>query len=321
MNKIYIRNILLTILLILFLILIFTLRDRSPFGKGESSFASNPEKGITRIELTGGNEKIVLSLEENVWKVNGKKEARKSAVLYIGRVLTEMKIKSPVSQELFDNEIVSKKIQPVRVKVFEKRRLLKSFYVYKTGSNRYGNIMKRKEKTKPFIVHIPGYEADIGSVFVTAELFWLPYTVFNMLPSEISSVSFRNFTDPASSFTINATGSNYELADMENILERWDTSRVKRYISYFTWVPFESWVFDINESERRRLSSANPVFRISVRKKDGSEVNLSLWDRYVEEKKDTDRLWGKMGDNEEYFIMRYFDIDPLLKKIDYFFPE
>ena len=34
---------------------------------------------------------------------------------------------------------------------------------------------------------------------------------------------------------------------------------------------------------------------------------------------DTDRLLGKTDERDELFILRYFDIDPLIKKRDYFF--
>ena len=321
MNKIYIRNILLAVVLLLLLVLVFIFKGRSPFGKRESFFASVPDKQITRIELSQDMEDLVLALDEDIWLVNGKQEARKGPVMFILRILTEMKIKSPVSPELFESEIISKQIQPVWVKVYESRRLLRSFSVYKTTSNRYGNIMRMKERTRPFIVHVPGYETDIGSVFIPRELYWLPYTVFNVLPSEISAVTLENIADPASSFTIANTGNKYRLSDMKDFLSGWDSSRVMRYVSYFTMVPFESWAFDISESEKIRLSSASPVFRISLRKSDGGEVILSLWEKFQDGKKDPDRLWGKTDDREEFFIIRYFDIDPLLKKISYFYPE
>jgi hypothetical protein len=321
MNKIYIRNILLAVVLFILLVLVFIIKGRSPFGKRESFFASEPEKQITRIELAQDRDNLVLTLDEDIWLVNGKQVARKSPVMFILRILTEMKIKSPVSPELFESEIISKQIKPVRVKVYEKRRLLKSFYVYKTASNRYGNIMKMKERTRPFIVHVPGYETDIGSVFIPRELYWLPFTVFNVLPSEISTVTLENIADPASSFSISNTDSKYRLSDMKDFLSGWDSSRVMRYVSYFTMVPFETWAFDISESEKNRLSSTSPAFRISLKKSDGGEIVLSLWERFQDGKKDPDRLWGKTEDREEFLIIRYFDIDPLLKKISYFYPE
>jgi hypothetical protein len=36
---------------------------------------------------------------------------------------------------------------------------------------------------------------------------------------------------------------------------------------------------------------------------------------------DSDRLLGKTDENDEFFIMRYFDIDPLIKNRSYFFPK
>jgi hypothetical protein len=86
-------------------------------------------------------------------------------------------------------------------------------------------------------------------------------------------------------------------------------------------VPFENWAYDLSASEKKRISSESPVFRITVTKINGDKAYLTLWERFTEGKKDTDRLWGKLGDSEDFFILRYFDIDPILKKITYFFPE
>ncbi len=56
----------------------------------------------------------------------------------------------------------------------------------------------------------------------------------------------------------------------------------------------------------------------------GDKIVLTLWERSVDEngikKKDTDRLWGKTDAMDDIFIIRYMDIDPLLKKRSYFFP-
>ena len=165
MNKIFIRSILLVVIVLILILIIF--RTRSPFGKSNSSFASEPANEITRIEFLQNGKKLTLENKGDNWIVNGKTDARKSGINFILRVLKEITIKSPVSAELFEDEITSKNISPVKVRVFEKRRNLKTFYVYKTSSNIYGNIMKTKEKSKPFIVNVPGYEGDIGVGFYT----------------------------------------------------------------------------------------------------------------------------------------------------------
>ncbi|OFY57951.1 MAG: hypothetical protein A2V50_02350 [Bacteroidetes bacterium RBG_19FT_COMBO_42_10] len=323
MSNLVLRNTIISIVLIVALFVVVLMRDRSPYGKNQSSFAAVPKKEITRIEITDSKNKLILSKERDSWLINGTLESRKSAVLFIIGILTEMKIKSPVSHEMFENEIAGKGISPVRVRVFENNKLLKSFMVFKTGSNQYGNMMKMSERSKPFIVYVPGHETDIGSAFITSELFWQPYTIFNLLPSEISAITMENFSDPSSSFTITGRDDVYILSDTKNDVTGWDSSRVKRYISYFTWVPFENWAFDISDAQKETIISQRPLYTIAVKKAVGEEVVLTMWERYDVQTgaKDNDRLWGKSNAGDEFFMIRYFDIDPLLKKRSYFFTE
>jgi hypothetical protein len=323
MSKLISRNIFLSLILLLLLVVVIFFRTRSPFGRNQSAFASKPDKEITRIEFSDKENRLLLAREGDSWSVNGVHEARNSGVMFILRILTEMQIKSPVSPDLFHEEITEKGVVPVRVRVYENRKLLKSFLVYKTASNKYGNVMKMREKAKPFIVFVPGFEGDIGSAFTLNELFWKPYTVFNLLPSEISSITFENISDRGSSFTITGNGHTYTLSDTKNLLTGWDTTQVKRYISYFTWIPFESWALDISDSQQEKIRTETPAFRITVRKTDGSDKVLTIWDKYSEEtgKKDLDKVLGKTGERDQLFIIRYFDIDPILKKRSYFFRE
>jgi len=321
MNKILIRGVLFFIIIGLLLIVLFT--QRSPFGKNNSSFGSEPKEEITRIEFSENGKILTLQKKGDDWMVNGKSEARKSGVAFIVRILKEIKIKSPVSPELFKSEITGKGIIPVRVMVYEKRRVLKSFYVYKTGSNIYGNIMKIKTFSKPYIVYIPGYDGDIGSGFSLNELFWQSYTVFNLLPSEIASVDLENLSDTASSFLISQKDHHYSLSGTARELSGWDTSLVIRYISYFAFVPFESWAFEIGEDAKKSIEAQLPLYRITVYTTTGKKKILTLWGknsvRNGTNVPDSDRLYGKTGEIDELFVMRYFDIDPLIKKRSYFF--
>ncbi len=323
MNKRIIISVLLT--LIAAFVILFILKNRSPFGSKNSSFAIKPEKAITGIELTSGEQHISLDKKGEEWLLNEKSETRKSAVLFIESILLEMKIKSPVSAELFNEEITTNKIVPVKVKVFEKRKLLKTFLVYKTQSNIYGNIMKMRKGTKPFIVYVPGFEGNIGSIFTLNKLYWQPYIVFNLLPSEIESVDFEYIKDTTSSFSILNKNQIYTLSDSNGYLSGWDTSRVKRYLSYFIRVPFESWDFESGNSHREMVKSQQPVYRISVTTVKGVKTVLTLWEIWSIKNgvrfKDSDRLLGKTQNNDELFILRYFDIDPLIKKKSYFYPE
>jgi hypothetical protein len=324
MNKIIIRVVLLLFTAGLIFLILFN--DRSPFGKSNSSFASVPRTDITKIEFSSSGEKMYLEKKGDKWLINGQHETRRSGLIFIEMVLKEMKIKSPVSSDIFDEEIIKNGIEPIRIRVYEKRKLLKTFLVYKTTSNIYGNIMKIKERSKPFIVYVPGFDGDIGSIFTLNELYWQPYSIFNLLPSEISSVSFENISDPASSFSIVHKDQNFIFSDLTVELTGWDSARVIRYLSYFTWIPFEAWAFEIGDEEKRKIEVQQPLYRITVITTKNIKTVLTLWERMINANnndgiKDSDRLLGKTQMRDEFFIIRYFDIDPLIKKQSYFFPE
>jgi hypothetical protein len=321
MNRKYLGYSILIIAGLILMLLI--VRNRSAFGKRNTSFAAGPGTEITGIDLMKGKSVVKLKKKGDEWSVNGEKEARKSAILFITRILGEITIKSPVSGEIFASEVLAKNVEPVRVNVYENRRIVRSFYVYKTKSNIYGNIMKVRPDSKPFIVYMPGYEDDIGNYFIADERFWLPFAVFRLLPSEIRAIETDYPGDAEASFTITNSGNRFVLSDRTGMLTGYDTMRVRRYVSYFTSVSFESWAYEIEEAGKEKARSEQPFARITVRKVDGGETVLTM--RYIlkningEEIRDTDRLWGSTGDGGELFIMRYFDADPVLKKKAYFF--
>lgn len=306
--------------------LIFLLQlgiTRSPFRKNNTSFSVKPGTEITGIDLIQGEQKVILRKDGDKWKLNKTYEARNSAVEFIILTLKEMRVKSTVSSEKFGQEIVDRKIEPVRVNVYQKRRLIRSFYVYKTGSNIYGNIMKMRPSANPYIVYMPGYEDNIGSHFLVSELFWQPFTVFRLLPSQIESVELRNFVEPEASFTVRNARNGFFVYDSTGIAAGCDTARVKRYFSYFVSVAFEAWAFDLNEEQKREIVTSEPLYRVIVKKADGGTITLTVREKWKNEngKKviDTDRVWGETDDGRGLFVMRYFDLDPVLKKKSYFF--
>jgi len=323
MNKIVLRYVLFCI--IAASVIFFLLRGRSPFGRINSSFSPGSDREITRIEITGGEMRLDLRKDAGKWTVNNGEEARGNAIDFIIRVLYEMKIKSPVSDDLFEEVITKKGVTPERVKVFDGRRLLSSFFVFRTGSNLYGNIMKKTPGSKPYITYVPGYEGDIGFCFTPDELFWKPYTLFRYLPSEISEVSLENLSDPQYSFSIIKKGTGFVLTDLERELEGWDSVYVVRYLTYLFSIPFENWAFELTTDEEEKIVKEEPLYRITVKDNRGVEQSVRLWQRwnYIDGKKvaDDNRLWGMTGRGHRIFIVRYFDVDPILKKRSYFFND
>lgn len=313
------------LILIILAAAVYLLKDRSPFGKNNTSFSVTDGKNITRVEFLQGEKELTLEKADDDWMVNRTMIARKSAVAFLIKTLETVEIKSPVSAAIFRNEIIDKAVNPVKVSVFEKRRLVKSFFVFKTSSNIYGNISKLKPNSKPYITYVPGYEGDIGVAFNLNDLYWQPFTVFNYLPSMIQAVDLEYLSQPEASFRIESDGGRLVLADSSGKLSGWDTARIRRYLSYFTMVQFESWELDLSSEKADSIMKGKPLIRLAVTEQGGAKRVLTVWERmkYVNGSgsTDTDRVWGKTDDKPHLFVMRYFDLDPILKRKSYFFGE
>ena len=313
------------IIIVVLIVSLYLLRDRSPFGKSNSSFTVKEGTEITGIDLLKEDKKVSLRKHDNDWTLIDGREVRKQAVLMLERIVGSLEIKSPVTPESFDNDVVKKGIIPVRVNLRNGRRTVKSFWVYITDSNIYGNVMKVRVNSKPYIVYMPGFEGDIGKYFNPDPRFWQPFLIFSYLPSEIKSLDFRNMSDPSSSFRIENDNELISLSDNSGVLTGWDTTKVKRYLSYFTAVQFERWATELDPGKSDSIAGSRPIYIIGLQENNGSGRILSVWQKNESAddtgKIDTDRAWGKINNSGPMFLIRYFDLDPLIKRKSYFFEK
>jgi hypothetical protein len=270
---------------------------------------------LSKIILQSHNGRVVLEEKKGYWYLNGREEARKTAIDLLLAVIEDMEPKSPVSEgtvDLLKNKLAG---SPVSVKIFSGNRQLRSFTVSHYNDVSYGSIFRKKRTALLF--YLPGYDLDAGSVFIADKKYWRPFTIFKLMPSEIKGLSVNYPSDADKSFSILNDKGRVSMGDIISF----DTVSVKRYLSYFVNVPFESINTSLRPAEVNNITSSTPFVSISVTSIGGDIHVLKGWKRSSDDKNggtpDTDRLWGQL-DNGNLFVMRYFDIDPLLKKRSYF---
>ncbi|MFN8241686.1 MAG: hypothetical protein U0X39_13165 [Bacteroidales bacterium] len=304
------------------IIILLILRDRSPFGSRNTSFAVKKSAAITRVEFFNGDEKLVLTKTDDKWLVNKSTEARKQPVKALLNVLGSLDIKSPVSDEAFRSEIVDNSISPVRVHVFRGARVIRTFYVYRVGSNKHGNIMKMRPSSKPYIMSATGIDGDIGALFSTDKKFWEPYSVFRLLPGEIRSIEVIYPADSSSSFMLERSGDVFVLQGQNRRIISADSARVRRYVSYFSAVPLESWSHLTSVIDSTTGKVSEPFCEIAVTTNEQLSTRLTIWEKMASRDGittiDRDRVYARKDTVSRLFVMRYFDLDPLLKKKSYF---
>ena len=80
------------------------------------------------------------------------------------------------------------------------------------------------------------------------------------------------------------------------ILKNWDSSRVSRYLSYFTRVPFESWALEIGKAEQKEIEDQTTFIQNNSYRHQQEKEILTLWERARGErlkKLTVTGCWGK----------------------------
>ncbi len=315
------------ILLALLLIVIASIlvfKVRVPFGRENSGFSVDWLEDIKSITISDKENTLLLERSSKGWEVNKSFVARKSAVDFILKNIEGLEIKSPVSDELYSKLVDTDKQPPLKVRITGKNKSLE-YLIYKSSDPLYSSIFKKTVKSKPFFVNLPSYSIDPGNSFVTDEKYWMPYHIFNLEPDIISSVSII-YKDPGMddiSIVRGESKNSLFINGKESLQAKQD--KIRRYITYFTFVPFENWAFDLKPENVTELISSEPEILIKVGLTSGNEVIARLWTKMLKTAEanvpDTDRLYGTIDGTGDIFIARYFDLDPLIKSAEYFISD
>jgi len=318
--------IILSVVAIIVALLLIGGKGRNPFGKTNSSISVPQDREIDMITMSGEGQTVTLRKEgERKWTINGTAEARLSAISFILQTLHTIEIKSPVTALYFNENITDKGISPVKVEAYASGRRITSFLVYRFSDDPSGNIVRKTAGSKPFIAHIPGYDLNPGSHFITDPKFWIPYNIFSLSPADIDTVtvSYANRVDD--DLVIASGNRGYDIIIGGARPSLVDTAAIGRYLAYYTFVPFERWALELSITEIEDIVGNDPAYRITVTLSGGDKETLLLWKRYLLKDnimvEDTDRLWGSTNGGADIFLVRYYDIDPLIKRADYFISD
>jgi hypothetical protein len=295
------------------LVLYYIISDKGGSLKtGPDLFAvSDPEK-ISTIIIEKDKERILLEKDEQEWTVKEQYGADPGAVSRLKNVLSGIRIKAPVAKS--DQEQIRRHLEEdaVEVQIFSDRKKVQHYLVYSEKGRTY---MVQKGKKKPLEVYLPGIEKEAGSFFVTDEIFWRDNRLTRLKPSEIDKVTLRHAED---SFSIIRKGrDHFQIGEkqagsfqIESYLQSLQVVRV----SYSDSIPMDIFTKDhfyaeiiLRTNTKRRI--AFTFYKIPVdpfTDEFGRKVSYDL-----------NRLSLNMDGMKA--TVRYIDIDPLLKKREYFF--
>ena len=324
------KNVLYTILVIVLVAIavIFYLHDeKSTLLPGSSDFALNETEKVDSIFLQQDSLQVTLVKKKGKWTLDGVIPIRKKAIAHFFNVLTALQVEAPATKETKEEIIDLVHQNPVYVEIYSNGNVIKDYLVEDSKYKKGATYMMMKGKSTPFLMSIPGFEGDIANLYNVEPSYWRDRTIFSYSAIDIGSVKVIYPSGSKSSFKLNYNDEGFRLIDLDQNreLKSVRNDRASRYYSYFSDIRYER-IF----SDQRLLDSlkqGEPFCKLAVKDKNDNQLTLETYRKPSSGQKDAfgqksnydlNHLYGIYSKFDEILLIKYTEIDPLFKEIDYF---
>jgi hypothetical protein len=275
---------------------------------------------INTIEIVHQTDTLTIKKIDNSseWMINNKYPADSDAIKKLFRCLTESKINKPASKEQNDSVLNKIYSEQKTVSVFNrKNRLLKKWHLAPYTDNENGTYMISDNEIQAYEISIPGLVKDLNYKYNSNLTYWINPLIFSYKPSEINSIIIRFADTTFESFRIENIQQSPNIFSLttNKTIENTDENKIKNYLSYFMDVKFSSYK-QINDS----ILNTTADFQVIVNDIKNQTKTVKLYkikDHTAAGGYDINRLYATIND-EDIVIVKYFDIDLILKEINYF---
>jgi hypothetical protein len=289
-----------------------------------SDFAVQNIESVTRIELNDSENNIVLSKTgQNEWLVSSFK-ANMQNISNLKAILSGVEVRYPLPK-MYDSAYSSKKIKDegILIKAFERKKIVKSYYLLLTDEENAEIVGLTDEKYKPYVLELPGREIDFGDYIVTESAFWENNVLFSYNAGQIKYLKIENMEAPNSSFSIKVTDS-ISLFDNNGNRLSFDRFKMDAYLSYFNNISFDS-NLNITDDEKREISSTKPLYIMTIKSDTDS---LTCYIHPISDN-NPDDYGNPLVYNRDFFYLivpqknlfakaNWLEFDILLEETDYF---
>ncbi len=303
------------------MVLLLLTNPNSTFPRRSIDFAIENIYRVQEITLKQGENKIKFSKIPEGWQINNEHLADIHQMQNFLRILENIKMKSPVSiaerpkiLELMLNEGIEVSVR--------KRWATKRIIVWHRQNS--PTYMLKGNSKLPFEVEVPGLIGEVGEAFRVDEGFWRENVIFAYNFNYIRRIAVEYPTGFASGFEIILTDDNrfeiYSLPEKRPLKNVSDTA-LFRYITYFSYVPFNKLLTQTKPEILDSLNQALPFANLSVTRMQGEETQLKLHLIKTEGQigeHDLNLLYGTINKGKDLVLLTFFNVDLLLKDTEFF---
>lgn len=288
-------------------------------------FAVQDTATVDKIFLIDkNNNSVLLERKENFWTANEKYKARRDFTNLLLETIKKLEVSAPVPDSKLDKVLKDLSVSGVKCEIYQNGELSKTYYIGGVTDDNTGTYMIMEGSDVPFILRIPGFNGFLNVRYNTEINEWREKIIFNYQFNDIAKVKVEYPGNNTESFIAVSNGNNtFNLTELNGtpVSFRFDTIKVKEFISSCKFIGFEAYIMDSLQQFKHDSLSKQPVlarytvedikgkkrsfkthYRQNINKYMDDDGNLYNWD--------IDRLYGVI-DDKEVVLLQYYIIDPI----------
>ncbi len=305
-------------------------RRSGTYARSAVEFAVKDTNRITAVEIIGRGGKVLLVKHELTWRVSGSTPVRKDRMSGMLVLLSRLEVLSPVSRSRISTVSEQLKRDGKRVLISLDKGADREYLVFHDTAESNATYMMLMDADTPFRMGVRGYKRrDLASLYETDDRYWRDNLLLHYLPDQIQYITLTNKQDPERTFHLARNeGGAFEMSTGV-VPGEWfspDPSRLNQYLSYFYGLRFDAYVDIQRDSPLSYEYGEEPDYVLEVGSNNGNRTILSLFpvfslDPAGNKKMDLNVLYARIDDLDGMVVLKYLEIDALLKDPGYFQSE
>ena len=302
--------------------------EQSTLDASFSTFGLKKEQQVDSVLIRRGNQQVKLHREGEQWYVNEYLFARAKAIDQFFNLLADLRVEAPASRENRDELVEQIQTHAIHVQIYKKNQRIRDYLVEASPSREGNTYMMVTGSRQPFLMSLPGFSQDLAPLFKANPDYWRDRTLFDYEGPELRLVQVTYPENPQASFSLSYQKDRFDLKLPEDgrQVTAFSSNKAARYFSYFSNVRFHSVITGDNRLVDS-LDQAQPYCTIEITDRHGNQRKLLTYRKSSQGERDAfgqktpwdlNYLYGQYGHSEEILLIKYTEIDPLLKEIDYF---
>jgi hypothetical protein len=301
----------------------FLSRRSGTYPPSDNDFAVSDTGLIAAVRITSPQGELDLERHRGHWTADGY-SVREESIRALYMLLSRLEAGAPVSRSPEKRVRRGLADHATRVNILMADKREKAYRVY-FDSLTASTYMILEGSDLPFRVRVRGYrQKNLQQLYRPDAGYWRDKHIFHYPPGEIRTVALLNNREPDKSFHLaKDREGKFEVAK-GTVPGSWvpaTEESVEQYLGYFYDVRFESF---LDPSTDTLEHSEDPDFILTVELENLEKIGVRLFPVYHREGSggspvpDYNLLYARLDRGEEWVVVKYVQIDPLLKDFDYF---